>query len=97
MSREGDSLVIDATCEVSGMKITSHSVMSGDFQSAYTIEITSDIEGAPSGMPAKSTMTQAATWIGEECTGGLEPGDMLMPGGMKMNTRNMMKGLGPGG
>lgn len=92
---EGGAIVIDATCTMGEMQTTSHSVMSGDFQSAYTVEITSDITGGPPGMPTHSVITQSATWTGE-CSGGLAPGDMLMPGGMKVNIEQMMQMMGGG-
>jgi hypothetical protein len=46
-------------------------------------------------MPANSTIEQTATWLGE-CGGGLAPGDMLMPGGTKMNVRQMLNSMGGG-
>jgi hypothetical protein len=38
-------------------------------------------------------MTQTATWMGP-CSAGMQPGDMIMPGGMKINALKAMK---PGG
>jgi hypothetical protein len=75
------------------MKTTSHTVMTGDFQSAYDVTITSKIEGGPAGMPENSNITQHAQWTGD-CANGLQPGDMLMPGGMKMNIRDIMEMMG---
>lgn len=95
IAEQGGAIVIDATCSMGAMQTTSHSVMSGDFQSAYTVEITSDITGGPPGMPAHSVIVQKATWVGE-CSGGLAPGDMLMPGGMKVNVQQMMEAMGGG-
>jgi hypothetical protein len=97
MMQDGDSIVIDASCNFGGMKSTSHTVMTGDFQSSYQVVTTSEIAGMPSvpGMPAGPTkMTQTAAWVGADCTDGLKPGDMLMPGGMKMNVSDMMKMMG---
>ena len=94
-TRDGDTIVIDATCTLGTMTTTSHSVISGDFQSAYTIEIASTIEGAPEGMPAQSNITQRVTWTGA-CADGLAPGDMMMPGGMKMNVKDLMQTMGGG-
>ncbi len=94
-TQDGSSIVIEATCTMGPMKTTSRTVMTGDFQSAYEATTTSVIEGAPQGMPANSTMTQHATWTGE-CQNGLLPGDMVMPGGMKMNVRDLMQAMGGG-
>ncbi len=99
MVQDGDTIVIDASCNFGGMKSKSHTVMSGDFQSSYQVESTSEMSGMPNipGMPAGPTkMTQTATWVGADCTDGLAPGDMLMPGGMKMNVTDMMKMMGGG-
>jgi len=92
-TEDGGVISFDATCDFGTMKTKSHSVISGDFQSTYTLKITSDIEGGPAKMPKHSVMTQNATWVGE-CSGGLKPGEMLMPGGMKIDA---LKALKPGG
>jgi hypothetical protein len=96
MTQDGDTIVIDAKCNLGAMKTTSHTVISGDFQSAYSMKIESDMEGAPKGMPSHSVLTQDATWMGE-CPAGMAPGDMIMPGGRKMNVntlKSMMGGKG---
>lgn len=95
VSQAGGAITIDATCTMGAMKTTSHTVMTGDFQTAYDMTITSTIEGGPPGMPANSTIIQHARWMGA-CTGGLAPGDMMMPGGMKMNVRQMLNTMGGG-
>jgi hypothetical protein len=95
VTNDGGTISIDATCAMGPMKTTSHTVMSGDFQSAYDVTITSAIEGGPPGMPANSTMTQHAQWTGD-CANGMQPGDMTMPGGMRMNVRDMMGMMGGG-
>ena len=91
-TQTGDTYTFDSACDFGSMKTTSHTEISGDFQSTYTMKITSDITGGPSKMPKHSVMTQNATWVGE-CN-GLAPGEMLMPGGMKINALKAMK---PGG
>ena len=95
VSQAGGTITINATCTMGAMKTTSHTVMTGDFQSAYSATITSTMEGGPPGMPANTTIEQTATWLGE-CSGGLGPGDMLMPGGTKMNVRQMLNTMGGG-
>jgi hypothetical protein len=95
MTRGGGSIVIEAACTFGAMKTTSHTVMTGDFESAYDVTITSTMEGGPPGMPANSTMTQHAEWTGD-CANGLKPGEMLMPGGMKVNVQQMLGGMGGG-
>jgi hypothetical protein len=95
VTESGGTIMIDSTCTMGSMKTVSQTVMTGDFQSAYDMTITSTIEGGPPGMPANSTIVQHARWMGD-CANGLAPGDMMMPGGMKMNVREMMNTMGGG-
>lgn len=92
-SKSGDQMIIDLVCNISGMKSTSHVVITGDFQANYSMHITSDREGGSTKLPKHSVMTQNATWMGQ-CSDGMKPGDMLMPGGMKVNALKAMKPAG---
>jgi hypothetical protein len=96
ITRDGSDYVIDSTCQVGTMSTTSHIVVSGDFQSAYTVKMTSEITGSPMPMAGAGNMTQEARWVSADCTDGMAPGDMLMPGGMKVNVNEMMKMFGGG-
>jgi hypothetical protein len=82
----------DSVCTFGGMTTKSHIEMSGDFQSSYAMKISTDREGGPANIPKHSEMTQTATWEGA-CK-GLKPGEMLMPGGLKMDALKILK---PGG
>ena len=48
------------------------------------------------GMPAERTITIDAKWVGA-CKADQKPGDIMMPGGMKMNIKDMekLKGMMP--
>jgi hypothetical protein len=76
--------------------MTSHSEITGDFNSAYTVRSTSHSERGPSALPRDSTTTIEAKWLGA-CKGDQKPGDIMMPGGIKMNVKDMekLKGLMP--
>ena len=76
--------VSDSVCSVAGMTMQSHAEIVGDFNSAYTVKSTSKTEGGPSGVPRDSTTTIEAKWLGA-CKSDQKPGDIVMPGGMKMN------------
>lgn len=100
MKREGDAIVIDADCKMGPMKTTSHTVMSGDFQSSYTVKVTGTVDGMPAIAggakgPMKTSMTQNAKWLAEKCPEGVKPGDMQMPGGMKININEMFDKKSP--
>lgn len=96
ITRQGDDYIIDSTCQIGPMSTTSHIVMSGDFQSAYTVKMTSETTGAMAAMAGTNNMTQEARWVSDACADGMVPGDMLMPGGMKMNVNDLLKSMGGG-
>ena len=82
--------VSDSVCGFSGVSITSHAEITGDFNSAYTVKSTSHSERGPAGMPRDSSTTIEAKWLGA-CKGDQKAGDIMMPGGMKMNIKDMEK------
>ena len=96
IQNQGGTYVWDSACDMGIMKTTSHAVMSGDFQSTYTITITGEVSGL-SKTPTPSLTTQNAKWLGETCQDGLVPGDIQMDGGPKMNINTIMKSVGDGG
>jgi hypothetical protein len=88
--------VTDSVCGIGGMSIKSRAEIIGDFNSAYTVKSTSHTEGGPAGVPRDSTTTIEAKWLGA-CKADQKAGDIMMPGGMKINLKDMekLKGLIP--
>ena len=88
--------VTDSVCGIAGVSIKSHGEITGDFNAAYTVKSTSQSQGGPAGVPRDSTTTIEAKWLGA-CKPDQRPGDIIMPGGMKMNIKDMekLKGLMP--
>jgi hypothetical protein len=82
--------VSDTVCSVAGMTITSHAEITGDFNFAYTVKSTSHSEGGPANITRDSTTTVEAKWVGA-CKADQKPGDIVMPGGMKMNILELDK------
>jgi len=80
----------DSVCSVGGMSMTSHSEITGDFNSAYTVKTTTHSEHGPTGLPHDSTTTIEAKWLGA-CKPDQKPGDIVMPGGFKMNIKDAEK------
>ncbi len=80
--------VTDSVCAVGGMSITSHSDITGDFNSAYTVKSKSHNEGGSANLPRDSTTTIEAKWLGA-CKPDQKAGDIVMPGGVKMNVKDM--------
>jgi hypothetical protein len=86
----------DSVCDIGGAVTTSHSDIAGDFNSAFTVKSTSHREGGPSILPRDATTTIEAKWLGV-CKSDQKPGDIVMPGGFKLNIKDAekLKGLSP--
>jgi hypothetical protein len=88
VKKTGDTFVVDSTCKIGPYASSSHAVISGDFNSAYTVKVVSKQEGpAIPGMPAERTMTIDAKWVGA-CKADQKPGDMIIAG-RKLNVRDL--------
>jgi uncharacterized protein DUF3617 len=96
LQKTATGYVNDSVCKVAGVSIISHSETTGDFNSAYTVKSTSHTEGGPVGAPRDTTTTIEAKWLGA-CKADQKPGDIVMPGGFKMNVKDAqkLKGLLP--
>jgi Protein of unknown function (DUF3617) len=87
--RQGRSYVIEADCKVGGAKSKTTTVITGDFDKAYTLRMEGTLDGATGGgKPQQMLMTQTATWKSADCP-GMKPGDMTMPGGLKVNVKQI--------
>jgi Protein of unknown function (DUF3617) len=98
ISKSGNAIVIDSVCKFGPATSTSHAVVSGRFDSDYTVEVTSTRQGGPP-MPgaaagAATHMKIAAKWLGP-CAKGQRPGDVIMSNGMTMNILDLQKGIPP--
>jgi hypothetical protein len=82
-------IVIDSSCKFGQMTTTSHAEVTGSFDSAYVVKVTLSHEGRPVA-GGQSNMTIEAKWLGP-CKAGQKAGDMIMPGGLKMNVRDLQK------
>jgi hypothetical protein len=82
--------VTDSVCSVAGVSVTSHAEIVGDFNSAYTVSTTSHSDKGPSGKPLDTTTKIEAKWLGA-CKPDQKPGDIVMPGGFKINVKGADK------
>jgi hypothetical protein len=90
VQQSGGTITVDSVCKIGPATTTSHGVITGDFNRAYTVKVTSKREGGPAipGLDATTNMTIEAKWAGP-CKADQKPGDMIMSNGMKMNIREM--------
>lgn len=77
-------ITIDSICNIGGRQVTSHIVVAGSFDSAYTTTISS------TGGLRDTNMTMDAKWLGP-CKADQRPGDIIMSNGMKMNVLDIRK------
>lgn len=94
VSRNGNTITVDSVCKFGEATTTSHAVVTGSFDSAYTVQVTSKREGGPP-LPgvkpgAETRMTIAAKWLGP-CEKGQRPGDVTMANGVTMNVLDLQK------
>ena len=83
--------VSDSECSVAGVNTTTHAEITGDFNSAYTVKSSSHAQGGAAGAAGRDTATTIdAKWLGA-CKADQKVGDIVMPGGFKMNVRDMDK------
>jgi Protein of unknown function (DUF3617) len=90
--------VSDSLCSVGGVSIASHSEISGDFNSAYSVTTTSHSDLGNKGAPRDTVTKLEAKWVGA-CKADQKPGDIVMPGGgFKINVKDVdkLKALLPG-
>ena len=93
VERSGNSVTIDSTCTMGGRPATAQALVTGNFDSQYTMTVTLQSEELPGG---KMTMTMEAKWLGP-CAADQKPGDVIMSNGVKINIPEMQKrGLSPG-
>jgi hypothetical protein len=100
VQNKGGVITVDSVCQFGESTTTSHAVVSGDFNSAYTVQVNSTRQGGrpiPGAAPGgESHMTIAAKWLGP-CAAGQRPGDVMIGNGMKMNVLELQKtGGAPG-
>jgi len=90
VTKTATGYVSDSVCTVAGVAMTTHAEIVGDFNSAYTVTSNSHLDKGPSGTPVDTVTTIEAKWLGD-CKPDQKPGDILMPGGFKLNVKDAEK------
>lgn len=83
IKRAGNVVTVDSVCKVMGSTITSRSVYTYTGDTGYKGTINSSYNPALMGKKS-DVMTLESKWAGA-CSAGMVPGDMIMPGGVKMH------------
>jgi hypothetical protein len=95
ITKTATGYVSDSVCSVGSVTVTTHADIVGDFNSAYTVKSTAHSDKGAGGVH-DVTSTIEAKWLGD-CKPGQKPGDIVMPGGFKLNIKDAekLKGLLP--
>ena len=78
-------MTIDSKCSFNGKPASAHAVVTGSFDSAYTMAVTAEGDDLPA-----TKMTMDGKWLGA-CAAGQQPGDVIMAGGVKVNIPELQK------
>lgn len=73
----GGGVAFSTTCTANGRKITTRGVASGDFDSAYTVDVTTTMDPPPAGVAPDVSSRIEARWMGP-CKPGQKPGQASM-------------------
>lgn len=65
----------DSVCKVGSRTVTTHGVVTGDFDKAYDLDLTSHFDPPTPGMGADMKMTMKARWLGP-CPAGMKAGEV---------------------
>ena len=90
LRRDGSKVYGAAECKIGESKMQSKSVMTFAGDSAYHTEINATYDPPFMGKAATST-TVDGKWTGP-CPAGVQPGDVILPDGKKINMRTVMGG-----
>ena len=82
--------VSDSVCTVAGVAMTTHADIVGDFNSWDTVTSTSHSDKGPTGKPLDTITKIEAKYVGA-CKPDQKPGDIVMPGGFKLNVKDAEK------
>jgi len=85
--KSDSSMTIDSTCTIGGKTATAHAVITGNFDGAYTMTVTSQSEAVPG---SAMLMTMEARRLGA-CTADQKPGDIIMSNGRTINILEAQK------
>jgi Protein of unknown function (DUF3617) len=90
--RDGNTYLFEQECKFGNSVVATRSMTKGDFQSKFQTEIDSRFTPPINGKATSKTVLDAK-WAGA-CPSGWKPGDMELPGGIRMNVNEVMQGAG---
>jgi hypothetical protein len=87
--RDGEDYVIESDCQVGQTRTTARSVISGDLRATYSLRVEGTVQVLGQPELQQTLTTQQGRFVSARCGGGLRPGDILLPGGQRLNIRDL--------
>lgn len=85
VKKSDNGMTIDSQCSFNGKPASAHAVVTGSFDSAYSMTVTAEGDDLPA-----TKMTMDGKWLGA-CAAGQKPGDVIMANGVKVNIPALQK------
>lgn len=85
VKKSDTGMTIESHCTFNGKPASANAVVTGSFDSAYTMTVTADGKDLPA-----TKMTMEGRWLGA-CTADQKPGDVVMSNGVKVNVPELQK------
>lgn len=85
IKREGETTVVEMSCQFSGRQVVSKTELSGDFKSAFLVKIASTTSGEHNSKSVSVTrkISQSGKYVSEDC-GDLAGGEAKAPDGSRI-------------
>ena len=85
VKKSGASVIVESRCTMNGRDVESHTEMSGDFQNAFEVKISSTTSGIQDSqsITVKRVIEQQGRYLGESC-GDLKAGEAMGSDGNKI-------------
>jgi Protein of unknown function (DUF3617) len=90
VNRSGNTVTMNSVCKMGQTQATTQAVTKFTGDTAYHTDVNTKFDPPMAGH-GDSTMVQEARWTGA-CPADMQPGDVLMGNGMKVNIKQMLGG-----
>jgi len=94
VQNQGAQIITDTVCTIAQSQVTSHTVMTFDNPTSFTIEVHSRYEPALFGR-SETNSTQVGKWAGP-CPSDMKAGDVVTANGTKFNLHAMLESKAAG-
>jgi hypothetical protein len=88
VARTATGYTLDLMCRIADRTMTGHGVITATGDTDFHMDLHSRIDPPFPAMPGEQSVAMDGRWSGP-CPADMRPGDMVMPGGLRMNVDRM--------